>query len=77
MRNKDVHDISRAKASYFEKALLDFYRILQGTTTGCGTKPTGYGTRFTVPGFWPNKLCMALYIWRILYETAPVDTFLF
>ena len=77
MRNKDVNTVSRAKAPHFEKALLDLYRNLQGTTTGCGTKPTGYGTRFTVRGFCLNKLCMALYIWRLLYETVPFDTCLF
>ncbi|MEP7171682.1 MAG: LytTR family DNA-binding domain-containing protein [Bacteroidota bacterium] len=76
MCNKICHYASRNNCRDFEEAMLKPYRNLMKKNTIRSAKPTGYVTNYTICGILSNQLWLALYIWQVIYDTTPIESYI-
>jgi hypothetical protein len=76
MRDGTRYCVSRRNISRLEEAMLHPHDFLKRMGTNRGLKPARYWSNATIRGILAHPLWIALYLWRILYETTPTDSFL-
>jgi len=71
------YHVSRNHTRDLQEVMLERYYNLMKMGTNRGAKPTGFTSNATIRGIWSKPFWIALYICRIIYDAAPIETFLF
>jgi hypothetical protein len=76
MWDNTTYHVSRGHIRDLEEVMLQRYHHFMKMGTNRGMKRTRFCSNATIRGILAHPLWIALYLWRILYETTPTDSFL-